>query len=362
MNNSTNIVSSTERFSVLSKIFIVTIKTCVSILTVGGNALVFLAYHKNKHLQKSTNYFILSLATADIIIGFFSVNFYTLYLVYGYWPLGIYACDFYLTTDYWCSQSSIFSLVVISIDRFLAINYPISYRNKHNKKRLVLIIIAVTWILSFIIWVPWIISYQFITGERTLTGKECYVQFLYESPYLTLSTAIFAYFGPITLMGILYGLILLQLKKRRENLTYLTKFKNETKDAKPTSVKILDISSKIIPNGSQNNSADSINKEKQKAKFNSNDDDKAITLILFIFFAFLITWLPYNLFAVMAPFCSDCIPTGWWDFGYILCYVNSTLNPFCYALGNRKFREAFKNIIYSYKRKIVFCNKGSVEK
>ena len=57
---------------------------------------------------------------------------------------------------------------------------------------------------------------------------------------------------------------------------------------------------------------------------------------------FAITWLPYNLFVIIAPFCADCISSSGWDFGYVFCYINSTVNP---ILGNERFRREFKRTL-----------------
>ena len=57
---------------------------------------------------------------------------------------------------------------------------------------------------------------------------------------------------------------------------------------------------------------------------------------------FAITWLPYNLFVIIALFCADCISSSWWDFGYVFCYINSTVNP---ILGNKRFRCEFKRTL-----------------
>ena len=75
------------------KIIIFLSMTFVSIVTVLGNLLVLISYLKSQELRKSTNYFIISLAVADFFIDLLSVNFYSVYLLYEYWPFRASVCD-----------------------------------------------------------------------------------------------------------------------------------------------------------------------------------------------------------------------------------------------------------------------------
>ena len=34
------------------------------------------------------------------------------------------------------------------------------------------------WTVSFILWAPWIIGWQFIVSERTVPANDCYIQFI----------------------------------------------------------------------------------------------------------------------------------------------------------------------------------------
>nr|XP_039258852.1 muscarinic acetylcholine receptor M2-like isoform X1 [Styela clava]XP_039258853.1 muscarinic acetylcholine receptor M2-like isoform X1 [Styela clava] len=91
-----------------------------------------------------------------------------------------------------------------------------------------------------------------------------------------------------------------------------------------------------------------------QAKMPSTDRKAARTLSA-ILLAFVVTWLPYNVCVLYSSFCTgkSCeatIPTAVWDFAYYLCYINSTLNPFCYAACNKTFRNTFIRLLTCSKR------------
>ena len=72
--------------------------------------------------------------------------------------------------------------------RYLSVNYPIKYRNK-RKLLHVQIAMAGAWIISAILWAPWVLFWQFITGERTVPENDCYIQFIWDSKLMTILTA-----------------------------------------------------------------------------------------------------------------------------------------------------------------------------
>ena len=90
----------------------------------------------------------------------------------------------------------------------------------------------------------------------------------------------------------------------------------------------------------------SIGKKKKKSQ-EKRQESKAAKTLSAILLSFIITWTPYNILVLIKPLttCSDCIPNELWEFFYALCYINSTINPMCYALCNASFRRTYIRIL-----------------
>ncbi|XP_042253633.1 muscarinic acetylcholine receptor M1 [Thunnus thynnus] len=488
-------------------IIIVFLTGSLSLVTVIGNILVLVSFKINKALKTVNNYYLLSLAFADLTIGTLSMNLYTTYIIMDQWALGPVVCDLWLAIDYVASNASVMNLLVISFDRYFSVTRPLTYRAKRTTKR-AMTMIGLAWSISFILWAPAILFWQYIVGERTVQPNECYIQFLSE-PIITFCTAIAAFYLPVTIMAFLFWKIYQETEKRAKDIQGLkgsgsgkcqSQAQNQgtgsrraggesaTNNQRDSSVMKRQMSSQscssyelsqlpsennnqdnastpggignrgrcgafffqfssMLPDrhaskrsvnttttvgeaeqsscdslnnneacasgdqsgseeeahgadpsrpptdgkkhrkvkksedkqpsssirsqrGSQSNCVSSspadqspaaitmkdaamakrfaskakteINKRKNEKKANEKKAARTLSAILF---AFITTWLPYNIMVLVNTFCQDCIPQTLWALGYWLCYVNSTVNPMCYALCNKTFRTTFRDIL-----------------
>ncbi|XP_078133796.1 muscarinic acetylcholine receptor M5a [Sander vitreus] len=472
-------------------ITIATVSAIVSLITIVGNVLVMLSFKVNSQLKTVNNYYLLSLAAADLIIGVFSMNLYTSYILMGYWALGNLACDLWLAVDYVASNASVMNLLVISFDRYFSITRPLTYRAKRTPKRAG-IMIGLAWLVSLILWAPPILCWQYFVGKRTVPERQCQIQFFSE-PVITFGTAIAAFYIPVSVMTILYCRIYKETEKRTKDLAELQGINYPTDAGVPQPQKTIirscfscklrsashDRNQASWSSSSRSNvakSAATTNDEWSKAgqltTFNSyassEDEDrpvspggfqpsfrnqacetiksgvgseseqlsssyeensffqtppksnsqksskcvsykfkpvtkdthvehhskngdtkmasstfssaesmsipstsstskpidttlknqitkrkrmvlikerKAAQTLSAILLAFILTWTPYNIMVLISTFCSDCIPLSLWHLGYWLCYVNSTVNPMCYALCNKTFQKTFRMLL-----------------
>ncbi|XP_050538095.1 alpha-2 adrenergic receptor-like [Daktulosphaira vitifoliae] len=114
-----------------------------------GNILVCLAICLDRQLQNVTNYFLLSLAIADLLVCLLVMPLGAIPGFYGEWPLGMAWCNVYVTCDVLACSSSIMHMCCISLGRYLGIRHPLRTRHHYSTTKLVSFKIAIVWFLSF---------------------------------------------------------------------------------------------------------------------------------------------------------------------------------------------------------------------
>ncbi|XP_068975725.1 5-hydroxytryptamine receptor 2C [Bombus flavifrons] len=115
-----------------------------------GNILVCLAVGLDRRLHNVTNYFLLSLAVADLLVSLFVMPLGAIPGFLGYWPFGVLWCNVYVTCDVLACSASIMHMCFISLGRYLGIRNPL--RTRHTStKRMVGFKIAAVWLLAMLV-------------------------------------------------------------------------------------------------------------------------------------------------------------------------------------------------------------------
>jgi hypothetical protein len=104
----------------------------VAVCAVIGNALVILVFYRERRLRRRTNYYIISLAIADLLVGLLGIPFAILASL-GL-PRNLHACLFTVSLLVVLCTISIFCLVAVSVDRYWAILHPMGYSRNVSTK------------------------------------------------------------------------------------------------------------------------------------------------------------------------------------------------------------------------------------
>lgn len=177
------------------------------LLTVFGNVLVVIAVFTSRALRAPQNLFLVSLASADILVATLVMPFSLANELMGYWYFGEVWCEIYLALDVLFCTASIAHLCAISLDRYWSITQAIQYNLKRTPRRIKCIIFIV-WIIAAVISFPPLISMEKENSEEEPVCKINNVK------WYVISSCIGSFFLPCVIMVLVYVRIYQIAKKR----------------------------------------------------------------------------------------------------------------------------------------------------
>ncbi|KAM7380174.1 hypothetical protein PAMP_003487 [Pampus punctatissimus] len=277
----------------------------ISLLTAVLNLLVIISISHFRQLHNPTNLLIVSLAVSDFLVGFVLMPVAIL-LTEACWFLGDFICALYYIVVFIITSSSVGNMVLISIDRYLAICEPLRYTTKvtlHRTK----ISVCLSWICSVLY--NSLILKNFLTQPDGLNS--CYGECVVVLNNITGAVDLFfTFISPITVIVVLYMRVFVvavsQARAMRSHVATVTFQRSVKVTAKKSEM-------------------------------------KAARTLGVVVVVFLICICPYYSPTLVGQDIEDSSSSS--HFIVWLFYFNSCLNPVIYALFYPWFRKCIKLIV-----------------
>ena len=182
------------------------------LVSITGNFLVIYVIMTNRVMRTSTNCLIMNLAFCDFLISLLQTPHLIKQLYIGkIWfggAAGKVLCKSYTFGGSVLLNSSVYSLVAIAIDRFLAVTRPLTH--KTTSKLVLKIGILLIWIVSTLLSLRLVISSRIHYGEDGTPNCMYFAQSTKE-----LFTSASCFIGSFVLIAVLYSIIAYRLWMRK---------------------------------------------------------------------------------------------------------------------------------------------------
>ncbi|XP_028304152.1 trace amine-associated receptor 6-like [Gouania willdenowi] len=192
----------------------------ISVLTLTLNLLVIISISHFKKLHTPTNFLLLSLAVSDFSVGFVWV--FMIFLINGCWFLGADWCVFYVALGFISTSASIGTVVLISVDRYVAVCDPMHYQTKVTNNR-AKICIVLCWAGSALFHCLRLNNIIENPGEFDSCAGECTV---YVLPVARIMNVVFTFIIPFSIIVVLYVRVFMvavsQAQAMRSHVTVVT--------------------------------------------------------------------------------------------------------------------------------------------
>lgn len=333
-------------------IVINTFQSLITIFIIIGNGtlLQFIIKFKKKLLKP--NLFILSLTISDLLTGMIGTP---MAHIVSHQDVSQIFCDAYLSVAQFLARISSTTIMIISIDRFMKLSFPIKYKTSWTSTTRRILIVSSVWTLSAIITCIKLMDSVYNSGNYT---KGCFFRSSYTK--FEQMELIFSLFAPNIVALIFYVKILLLVRSPTRPLLAIKRQSKETVSSRSASLEIksdtndtnamiaiIDSDASIIgtPCNVLRKHRGSYTPIEVKVRCHSWRPSIILGLIIILNFIFVaIPPFVYSLFII----CEDCSNESIMSIVPWFFWMSCAVNPPIFALLNNSYRS----FILSY---VPFC-------
>ncbi|XP_008418303.1 alpha-1A adrenergic receptor [Poecilia reticulata] len=310
------------------------------VFAIVGNILVILSVVCNRHLRTPTNYFILNLAMADLLLGTTVLPVSATLEILDYWVFGRIFCDIWAALDVLCCTASIMSLCVISIDRYIGVSYPLQYPGIVTEKRALLAMLGV-WVLSVVI------SIGPLFGWKQPPAPDDTVCLITEEPFYALFSSLGSFYIPLAVILAMYCRVYIVAKRTTKNLEAgVMRERMNTSELTLRIHKGSQVHEDPGAPGTGKGRAHQARSSLTVKLLKFSREKKAAKTLGVVVGMFVLCWLPFFLALPIGSFNVHLRPPETlFKVIFWLGYFNSCLNPIIYPCYSREFKLAFIRIL-----------------
>ena len=291
----TNPSNCTGEISSLSAVSLGIFNGLSGLAAITGNLMVLITFYKNQSLRQPCYYLMASLAAMDLLVGL-AVN--PLYIALTNFISWQYREEHLLQLESCFDMTSatiiMHTLTVMSVERYIAVIYPLRYRTIVTEKR-----------SGIAIAIVWTFGISFNALFFTVSNDDL--------PKLWITCGVITGLIPMVVILFCYGKILLVARAQTRRIAVAERCRSRNDDALREA------------------------KGARKAAWGV-----AITIIVVMFLSMPTSVVGIMQVAVANDICRFRSNNRIWMWGATLTLLSSALDPWIYAMRIREFKECFK--------------------
>ncbi|KAM7394282.1 hypothetical protein PAMP_021095 [Pampus punctatissimus] len=333
-------IATCKNFTLDSQVIGVGIFLSVFILVaIIGNILVILSVVCNKHLQTVTNFFIVNLAMADLLLSIIVLPFSASLEVMGCWVFGRVFCNIWAAVDVLCCTASILSLCIISIDRYIGVKYCLKYPSIMTERKAVAILILV-WVSSTVISVGPLLGWK---EPPPVDESICRIT---EEPGYALFSSLFSFYLPLMVILIMYFRVYVVARRTTKSLEAGVKRERNKSMEVVLRIHCRSVLEDARPSSSKSNKNHPFRSSLSVRLLKFSREKKAAKTLAIVVGMFILCWLPFFFLLPMGSFFPSLKPSETvFKVVFWLGYFNSCINPMIYPCSSKEFQRAFTRIL-----------------
>ncbi|XP_046684843.1 orexin receptor type 2-like [Homalodisca vitripennis] len=298
------------------------------VVAAAANTLIIVVVIKYHYMRSVTNYFLVNLSVADLLVTFICMPMAVGQSVSGLWLYGEAMCKLSSYLQGVSVGASVFTITAMSIDRYLAIRHSMAFRKVFNRKSTIFVILFL-WLVSLTIFAPvlWVRQTELVDlGDDPLLSAAvqrygltwCIEDWPHRSRHIYgVLCFVLVYFTPGCVVILAYSLM------GRRLWVVRPPFDKDEGSASTQQVRLV--------------------RERRRIA--------RILLLLAVLFA--LCWLPYNVLSLLLDLDVSLPNIGMhqemlmtlFPFTLLLGHANSAINPLLYCFMTRNFRRSVRSFV-----------------